>query len=186
MAFYDNEEDIERAELYRLFASLFMNEPSDEMIIQVKEMFQMKSSESPPQIRMDFANIFLRPDLHMAPYESLYNYPLGDRPRLPGKAAEEVQLFYIAAGLIVDEEINIMPDHISAELIFMSYLIENGRSDLQMRFLDDHLAKWIPEYCDEVSRHAGTTFYKEIANILKEFILSEVEAKKDRGPQKIL
>lgn len=176
MAFYGNEEDIERAELYRLFAAIFMREPSDEPIIRLKEMFQAKFEDSPEEIRMDFMNIFLRPDGHLLPCESLYNYPMGDKPRLWGKATEEVQAFYNSAGLTIDEEIRLMPDHISMEMLFMSYLIENGLSMLQKIFLGEHLIKWVPEYCDELQKHAGTAFYKEVANILKEFILSEVEA----------
>jgi TorA maturation chaperone TorD len=173
VAFYDNVEDIERAELYRLFAGLFIHEPTDEIVIQLKDMFQMKFADSPQEIRMDFARIFLGPDGRLMPYESLHNYPLGDRPRLWGKTAEEVQAFYISAGIVMDEEINLIPDHISAEMLFMSYLIENGISELQKRFLEEHLAKWIPEYCNELQKYASTVFYKEIANILKEFILSE-------------
>jgi TorA maturation chaperone TorD len=57
----------------------------------------------------------------------------------------------------------------------MSYLIENGVLETQKKFLERHLVKWIPEYCDMIENHAGTIFYKEIANILKEFLLSEVE-----------
>jgi TorA maturation chaperone TorD len=175
VAFYDNVEDIERAELYRLFAGLFINEPSDEIVIQLKDIFQMKFADSPQEIRMDFARIFLGPDGRLIPCESLYNYPLGDRPRLWGKAAEEVQASYISAGVVMDEETGLIPDHISAEMLFMSYLIENGISELQKKFLEDHLVKWIPEYCSELQKYAGTGFYKEIANILKEFILSEHE-----------
>lgn len=81
----------------------------------------------------------------------------------------------------MDEDISLIPDHISAELFFMSYLVENGLSGLQQRFLEDHLSKWIPEYCGEVQKHAGTNFYKEIANILKEFILSEHELMSEWG-----
>ncbi|GER93709.1 hypothetical protein A45J_1465 [hot springs metagenome] len=175
MAFYDNVEDIERSELYKLFAGLFMNVPSDELIMHAKEVLQLKSTESPQQIRMDFENIFLRHDLHIAPYESLYNYPLGDRPRLLGHAAQDVQAFYISAEIVMDEEINFMPDHISAEMLFMSYLIENDMLEVQKRFLEEHLVKWVPEYCNELQKHVGTIFYKEVANILKEFILSEHE-----------
>lgn len=175
MSFYDSAEDIERAELYRLFASIFMNEPSDELIFHVKEVFDLKFSETPQQIRMDFVDLFLRHDLHLAPYESLYNYPIGAKPKLWGKAAEDVQAFYSAAGLILDEEINFMPDHISSEMLFMSYLIEKGVLEAQKKFFERHLVKWIPEYCDMIENHAGTFFYKVVANILKEFLLSEVE-----------
>lgn len=175
MAFYDNVEDIERAELYKLFAGLFINEPSDEIVLQLKDMFQMKFADSPQEIRIDFARMFLGPDGRLMPYESLYNYPLGDRPRLWGRTTEEVQAFYISAGIVMDDEINLIPDHITAEMLFMSYLIENGISDLQKRFLEEHLVKWIPEYCNELQKYAGTVFYKEVANIIKEFILSEAE-----------
>lgn len=175
MVFYDNVEDIERAELYKFFAGLFIHEPTDEIVIQLKDMFQMEFADSPQEIRMDFARIFLGPDGRLMPYESLYNYPLGDRPRLWGRAAEEVQSFYISAGIVMDEETSLIPDHISAEMLFMSYLIENDISELQKRFFEDHLVKWIPEYCNELQKYAGTTFYKEVANIVKEFILSEQE-----------
>jgi TorA maturation chaperone TorD len=60
-------------------------------------------------------------------------------------------------------------------MLFMSYLIENGISELQKRFLEEHLAKWIPEYCSELQKYAAAVFYKEVANIIKEFILSEQE-----------
>ncbi|MCL5976913.1 MAG: molecular chaperone TorD family protein [Nitrospirae bacterium] len=176
MPFYYNVEDIERAELYRLFAGLFIDEPSDEMLMQLKEVFQMKFADSPQEIRIDFAHIFLSPGGHLLPYESFYNYPLGEKPGLWGKATEEVQLFYSSAGIMMDEDISLIPDHISAEMLFMSYLIENGISELQKKFLEEHLVKWIPEYCNEFQKYAGTVFYKEVANILKEFILSEVEA----------
>jgi TorA maturation chaperone TorD len=57
----------------------------------------------------------------------------------------------------------------------MSYLIENDFIEQQKRFLEEHLRKWIPEYCNKIYKHAKTVFYKELANLLKEFILSEYE-----------
>jgi TorA maturation chaperone TorD len=175
VAFYDNIEDIERAEIYRLFAGLFIREPADDVIFRMKEMFNMQFNDLPAEIRMDFTRIFLSPYGSLLPYESLYNYPLGDRPKLRGRTAEEVQAFYTSARIMIDEELNLIPDHISAEMLFMSYLIENGISELQKKFLEYHLARWIPVYCDELQKYAGTGFYKEIALILKEFILSEAE-----------
>ncbi len=164
-----------RAELYRLFSLLFMKEPDDELLSQAKEMLEMTLGDSPEEIRADFTALFLRPDLHVAPYESLYNFPPGDKPRLPGKASRDVQVFYESTGLTMEEGMDLVPDHLSVELLFMSYLAENGYLDKQHSFLEEHLLRWVPGYCDEVGKHAGTTFYKEIANLLKEFILSEYE-----------
>jgi TorA maturation chaperone TorD len=170
--FYDEEED-ERAALYRLFASLFMTEPTDEMVEQVREMFQMQFNDPPQVIRMDFGNIFYQSDLHPAPYESLYNYPLEERPRLWGRATQEVLAFYRSAGLMVDEETGLIPDHLSMELLFMSYMIENGLEEQQHTFMEEHLYPWVPGYCDEIQKHAHTLFYQEVAELLKEFILSD-------------
>ncbi len=164
-----------RAELYRLFSLLFMKEPDDEVPAQAKEMLEMAFEDSPEQIRADFARLFLRPDLHLAPYESLYNFPPGDKPRLPGKATRDVQVFYESTGVALGEGMDFVPDHLSVELLFMSYLAENGYMEKQHAFLGEHLLRWVPEYCDELAKHAATTFYKEIANLLKEFILSEYE-----------
>jgi TorA maturation chaperone TorD len=172
MAIID-EEDIERAELYRLFASLFSREPSDELIYQFREMFQMTFNEPPQEIRMDFTALFS--GHRLLPNESLYNYPPHDIPRLWGRATEEVEAFYNSVGLTIDEEINLIPDHISAELLFMSYLIDNRLLNEQKSFMEKHLLQWIPQYCDELNRQASTGFFKEVALLLKEFILTDYE-----------
>jgi TorA maturation chaperone TorD len=179
---FNNDYDIERAELYRLFANLFMIEPSADMIAQMKDIFQMESEDSLQDISADFAHIFLGPDKHLPPYESLYNYPLGEKPGLWRKAAEDVQAFYRASGLMMSDELNLIPDHLSAELFFMSYLIENGLIEQQKRFLEEHPMKWIPEYCDEMHKQANTDFYKEVANLLKEFISSDYEELNETAP----
>jgi TorA maturation chaperone TorD len=166
------DEDTERAELYKLFSELLMAEPSEETVLQAKEIFQMKFDTPSDEIRKDFARIFLSPDLHPAPYESLYNFSVGEKPGLWGKATGEVSACYEAAGLTLDEETALIPDHLALELLFMHYLIQNGLGEKQKMFLKEHLL-WVNEYCEEVKKHAATAFYKEVAKILKEFILSE-------------
>lgn len=175
VAVYDDDVDIERAELYRFFAGLFMEKPADEMLLQAKELFAMKADDMPGEIRLDFTNILSSQGGLLQPYESLYNYPVGDMPRLGGKAAEAARSFYISANLMIDEQINLIPDHISAELLFMGYLVDHGFLEMQKIFMERHLLKWIPWYCDELKKLTNTAFYKEVADLLKEFILSEHE-----------
>lgn len=175
MSIYDNIEDIERAELYRLFGSLFFNEPSTEIIMQLKEMFQMEFTDSIQEIRDDFKKLFLDPNGKLMPYESLYVYPLSERSHFWGTSSAEVTAFYNLTGLSIDEEFELSPDHISVELIFMSYLIEKGLINLQKKFIEEHLSKWIPEFCDKLQIYSKTVFFKEIANILKEFVLFEAD-----------
>ncbi|MFN3479651.1 MAG: molecular chaperone [Thermodesulfovibrionales bacterium] len=168
-----DEEEIERAELYKLFATLFSREPSDEIIYQFRDMFQMRFTEPPQVIRMEFLSLFS--DHQLSPHESLYNYPPHELPRLWGKATEEVEAFYNSVGLTIDEEISLIPDHISAELFFMSYLVENKLLKEQKLFMEKHLLQWVPAYCEELEKHASTTFFREVAILLKEFIITDYE-----------
>lgn len=174
MNLYD-EDDAERAETYELFAGLFLKEPTTEVLLQMKEMFRMTFDETFTEIGIDFRHLFSGSEKHPPPCESLYNYPVGDKPRLWGRMTEEVRELYRSAGLMIDEEIDLIPDHVSAELLFMGYLIDNGLEEVQAEFLDEHLLKWIPPFCEEVKNRAETTFYKEVADLLKEFILSDYE-----------
>lgn len=173
MTTFDGSEDIERAELYRLFAGFFAKEPDDNMLRHMADVFQMDINELPSEIRADFSQIFASTGNLLMPYESMHIYPFGDSPRLWGRATEEVQKFYNSAGLMIDLQITPAPDHISAELLFMSYLVEQGLADEQKKFMEKHLLQWIPEFCDKVIGYAVTTFCREAAGLLKEFILSE-------------
>lgn len=162
-----------RANTYRLLAGLFLKEPDEDVLATMKEDLEMTFDDSPEDIALDFMHIFSGPGEHLSPYESLYNYPIGSKPALWGKAAEDAQSFYQAAGLVLDEEANMLPDHISAELLFMSYLAEKKDPELQKRFLDEHVMKWVPQFCDKVTDFAYTTFYKELAWLTKDFIEAE-------------
>lgn len=175
MEFFYDDDELERANFYRLFSSLFIRDPADQTLIEIEDIFGLKFHDTANEIRADFTHLFSEPAGHLPPYESLYNYPLWDKPRLWGKATEEVQRFYQLSGIVIDEETDLIPDHISAELLFMSYLIDNGYIEHQKRFLQNHLFAWIPLYCDEVKRQAQTSFYKQIASLLREFIVIECE-----------
>lgn len=170
-----NENDRERAELYRLFAVLFMTLPTDEVLVQFREMFRVRFSETPTEIGRDFAHIFMGPWKHLPPYESVYSSSPVDTPGSWSRIAREVQAFYRSTGLVLHDQADLSPDHLSAELIFMSYLTENDFMEYQRLFFERHLFRWVPDYCDLVYRHAFTSFYKEVANLLKKFILFEYE-----------
>ncbi|HXX57013.1 MAG TPA: molecular chaperone TorD family protein [Thermodesulfovibrionales bacterium] len=172
---YFDDSGSERAAFYRLFASLFMQEPSEETLLSIKALLTMEFNDTAEEIGADFRQLFLDETGHLQPYESLYNYPLGEEPRLWGKATEEVQRLYRTADLMIDEETNLLPDHLSLELLFMSYLAERGLSEDQKAFLGDHLLTWVPVFCDEVMKHCRTTFYREAAALLKEYLSSDYE-----------
>ncbi len=75
MTFHDDE-DTERANLYRLFSGLFLSEPTEEFLIQFRDIFGITITNTIDEITIDFMQLFSDAAGHLLPYESLYNYPL--------------------------------------------------------------------------------------------------------------
>ncbi|MCX7794423.1 MAG: molecular chaperone TorD family protein [Thermodesulfovibrionales bacterium] len=160
-------EKYERAELYRLFAGLFLHEPSDDFILHIKDVFGLKFDEPLDEIRRDFFHLFvLNKDL--VPIESIHHQAIENIP-------VEVETIYHSTGVMLDEELALPPDHLSVELIFVSYLVENDLQDIFRRFFEEHIISWIPQYCERVISSAETGFYRETPALLKEFLEAEYE-----------
>jgi TorA maturation chaperone TorD len=171
---FQNDNEIERADLYKLVATLFLQAPTNDVIVELGGIIGgIKIEESAHVIGHDFHDLFVHNTVPL--YDLFYNYPLGEAPKTLWRATLEVRRFYESAGLTMEEELQIVPDHISAELLFMSYLAANERIDEQRTFIEEHLIKWVPVYCDAVWEHAKTGFYKQIAILLKELVSSDYE-----------
>ncbi|MCX7987951.1 MAG: molecular chaperone TorD family protein [Thermodesulfovibrio sp.] len=171
MTFLNPLEQEERAEIYRLFAYIFMNIPDVELIEEFESFAGITITDSYEEICNDFINLFNEDKLPN--YESYYRGILyKDIPI--DFSLSDVQHFYWTAGVAIDEEFDLPADHISMELLFMSYLIEQNLKDLQIEFLR-RLYEWIPLFCDNLYKASKTDFFKEVATSLKEFILSECE-----------
>jgi len=168
MAVYDYS-NLERAEAYKLLADFFLNAPEEDMLRSIKEDFELESEETADEIRRDFDRLFPYPEGKLPPIESFF-LTLENTSH-----ADEVSAYYASAGLTIDEEFELIPDHLYLEFLFMSYLIETNRYDLQKKFLDEHLMNWIPHYCDELIRQAKTVYYREIAEITRDFLIAESE-----------
>ncbi len=46
---------------------------------------------------------------------------------------------------------------------------------MENKFIEDHLLKWVPIFCDKIISEAELSFYREIAKITKLFIEFEKE-----------
>lgn len=172
---YDSEAT---SEAYRLLATLLMKEPEISHIENFRESFQVEFAASVNDIALDFSELFYNPLEHLLPYESAY-LQLTDSPVVPDNVTDQVYAFYMKEGLLLDEGVNIVPDHISAELFFMSYLIETNKRDSLKEFLERHAIRWIPQFCDDLFESAGTDFYREVAAVTKDLVLNEYEELSD-------
>ena len=165
MVFSDG--DSERSEAYRILADLYSEPPQEEQLDAIKDDLELNSKESVDEIGTDFYSLFVYPGGKVPPLESLFL----SRANIP--PVSPVTGFYAGADLTIEEEFETMPDHISLEFLFMSYLIDIKNIDLQSKFLEEHLMNWVPYYCEEVKREAQTLFYKEIAGVTVDFLDSE-------------
>lgn len=164
----------ELAQTYKVLAHLFTTLPNEELIEQMQKELELDIKEPLDAIIEDYTRLFYGPSDTIPPIESLYHYK--DAPSMWNQTTESVSDFYHFCGLDLDEEqTELPPDHIAIEFLFISYLIENDMVDELRAFFDEHIMKWIPQYCDVMQEKAQTEFYKEIAAITKEIILSDYE-----------
>jgi TorA maturation chaperone TorD len=133
----------------------------------------------------DYTKLFVGPVRHIPPYESVHHKrDDGDWGAFWGKSTVEVKKFMESAGLRYKFEYSGIPDHISVELDFMREVTKEEVQawaakeieriyyclSTENEFINKHLSKWVPEFCDKVIAQAGLSFYREIAKATKQFI----------------
>ncbi len=114
------------------------------------------------------------------PYESVYK-----KEHVMSEATSEVLEKYRKSGLAVAKELEgELPDHISFELYFLSYLCDKEAESLRTNnenrafeyraqkneFLQEHVIKWVPSFCERILKESENDFYKGAAKLTKEFV----------------
>ena len=146
-------------------------------------------AETPPptlaeELAVEYTKLFIGPGSHISPFESIFAEAAGGGGGLWGEATVKVKKFIESAGFKYQSEFTGLPDHIGAELEFMQKSAE-AEADLwsageaekaswclrmQRKFIDEHLGRWAPKFCDEVIKTARLPFYAEIAALTKDFL----------------
>jgi TorA maturation chaperone TorD len=176
---YDfNDERGSMSEAFKVLATMFLTEPDLSIVEGFKETFMVESSALLNDALDDFHNLFYDEMDRLVPLESAYVQP-ADLSIRTDNIAESLYSFYLREGLLLDDTTHIAHDHISAELFFISYLIETGRTESLKEFFRDHVIMWIPQFCDDLYEKAYTDFYKDVASITKDLILNEYEQLSD-------
>ena len=162
----------------------------------IKTFLQSSEEELIEDLTVEYARLFLGPGKHISPHESVHHQREdGDWGTLWGAAAVEVKKFIEATGLEYESDYKGMPDHVSVEFEFMAALARreaqawaesdeaNARScvAVQKKFLEEHLIRWIPSFCERVIQEAELPFYRYFAELTKRFIGYEMEEMKNNG-----
>ncbi len=114
-------------------------------------------------------------------FESVYK-----EGKLYDESTFQIARLYYEAGLKIEEEFRLPPDHIAVELEFMSFLsfkqMEGMRSgdvkikgyavELQKKALDEHVRGFALSVAERMEKHAGTGFYRFTAKLMKAFFSS--------------
>ncbi len=135
------------------------------------------------ELAADHASCLLGMSPHpVAPYASVYT---STKHLMMQEARDQAVHAYAKEGFAVDDACRIPEDHVSIELGFMAALLEhaaagNGNEALRAcrayrDFVIDHALTWMPQFCDELERRAGTPFYRGAAQTLRTLLESERE-----------
>ena len=89
---------------------------------------------------------------------------------------------YTSAGIVFNKCNGEADDHIAIELEFMAVMHErmlyNSFSirsamellDIQVAFLEEHLLKWTPTFCEKLNASTDSTLYLGLSHMLEEFL----------------
>lgn len=139
------------------------------------------------RLQVEFTRLFIGPfHLTAPPYESVYREE--SRGLLMGDSTIDARRMYLEEGLDVPHSVHDLPDHILAELEFMSYLSEQEASacgeDREKRayylkkqdaFMSRHLTVWIPEFSLRIFEESKEEFYRLLSSLTDTFIRLDFE-----------
>jgi TorA maturation chaperone TorD len=147
----------------------------------------LERKEDLDRIKVEYAKLFVGPyNLKAPPYGSVY---LETENRVMHESTFDALKLYRSAGLDMAVDFKEPPDHISAELEFMSFLIFKelesrsindieaiyGFNDKQSSFMMRHLGVWVSDFLLNIEENAETEFYLSLTRLTKSFIKRDME-----------
>ena len=190
----DDREELARAEVYGLLASLYFAPPSEELYAQLRvavteapvpgafleqtwrEVVSASRRLTLTEIGDEYAALFLgigRPEIFV--YGSFYLAgTLNEKPLV------DLRRDLLGLGLERPDTVSETEDHIAALCEVMRYLIggeDVGTSNLaaQQRFFDAHLRGWVERFCEALAAHPRADFYRSVADFSRDFFAVEAQ-----------
>ena len=158
-----------------------------DIISQLKEP-DFLSEETYDRLHWDYTRMFIGPyELPAPPWESAY---LNEERLLFQEETLAVRRAYLKYALIAKDYGHEADDHLGLELDFMYQLSSLALQKIkdedygglveilldQQNFLDEHLLKWVPSFCQKTGASARTKFYQGMAKVLHGYLLIDRQA----------
>jgi TorA maturation chaperone TorD len=101
------------------------------------------------------------------PYESLWRFdgPKREQGRLMGASASDIARLYSDIGLRVRTDAHELPDHLVIEWEALAFALENDEAEPAASLLNEHLAVWVPSFCEAVQAETVEPFYTALASL---------------------
>jgi TorA maturation chaperone TorD len=130
----------------------------------------------------EYAGLFL--GMGPKPVHLIESIHLGGAHLLYEQPYHEVVQIYKNLGYEKDRTFKEPEDHVAVEFDFMANLckwtsktLDDGDVDaairylnLQKEFLENHITRWVPALCDELSKTANSSFYRALAHLANGFV----------------
>ncbi len=196
------EECLARANLYRILAGVFVEEPSTNFLHALREPGSLQSLRD---AGIDFDADFLTTDLPTlsdalaCEYATLFassgGFPPIESVRLTGRFKQDphfqvMQIYQRMGFEQVKGRFEVFPDQLGIELMFVAELLERSAMALERqdmltckriekeikRFWTLHLGRWVRGYSGLIERASSHSFYREMARFLGGFAIEEIAA----------
>ncbi len=165
--------------------------------IKLDNSFSYKpEAELLEDLAVEYTRLFLGPGKHISPHESVHHQREdGQNGKLWGASTVETKKFIESLGLSYKPEYTGLPDHISVELELMQQITQReeqawaeGDKNTALKclkkekiFIKEHLARWIPDFCNKVIQEAELPLYRVMAKLTNNFIEFETKEIDDLG-----
>jgi TorA maturation chaperone TorD len=162
----------------------------------IDDFLQKPDAELLEDLAVEYSYLFLGPGGHISPHESIHHQREdGQWGKLWGASTAEVKAFIEATGLTYTDDYKGLPDHISVEFEFMQQLIlreeqawKEADADkagacrkIERKFIEEHLIRWVPAFCEKVMQAAELPFYHAMAELTRTFLEYELKEMKKNG-----
>jgi len=191
-----------RADVYRLLAGVFVEEPSPEFLDALRAPAMLQQlAEAGLHFEGDFteASIDVLVEQLAIEYTTLFansgGFPPVESVRLFGRFKQEpnfetMQTYRRLGFVLRPGRFEVFADQIGVELMFVAELLDRSAAALESgdaadakrlekeikRFWVQHLGRWARGYAQLIERTAEHSFYREMARFLAGFAAEEIEA----------
>jgi TorA maturation chaperone TorD len=192
-----------RAVAWRLLADALASEVSPTLVEEMSrqgllgqlderaesaEIRRLERENRLDELGQEFARLFKGPAPAVQPYGSIHHPDERLGSMLWGDTTVSVGRFILEhGGGFEGKNYNGIPDHVSHELEFFSFLLEKEASarragdnsqaeqwaSLQRRFYKRFLKKWVPSFCEKVAQTTTQDFFYAVSRLIVDMLKEE-------------